>query len=67
MQRCTVCCGLMVIIRDVNESRSRRVSKKILRLEKKISQQDISRPEILSSYFYVTKSKAFTQATAIGW
>jgi len=38
--------------RDVNESRSRQVSKKILGLEKKNSPWEISRPEILSSYFY---------------
>jgi len=45
---------------DVNESQSRRVSRKILRLEKKISQQEISQHESLSAYFYVTKSKAHT-------
>jgi len=33
-------------IRDVNESRSRRVSKKVLGLEKKIFQREISQPEI---------------------
>jgi len=32
--------------RDVNESRSRQVSKKILGLEKKMAQREISRPEI---------------------
>jgi len=45
-------------IRDVNESR------KNSRAREKISQREISRPEILSSYFYVTKSKAFTHSRA---
>jgi len=36
----------VVSVRDVNESRLRRVSKKILGLEKKISQREISPPEI---------------------
>jgi len=35
-----------VMFRDVNESRSRRVSKNILGLEKKISRREISWPEI---------------------
>ena len=42
----------LVCSRDVNESWSRRVSKKILGLEKKKSGWEISGPEILSSYFY---------------
>jgi len=54
---CTISYIFNPTTRDANESRSRRVSKKI-------SQREISRPKILSSYFYVTKSKAFTHSRA---